>query len=94
MKIYVGKHKKTQTKSAYSEKIVFTIGIILMCAMLLSPLSRAEENPFAEEAVAVISIMEREKVMIPDDKTASVEERWSFYDYIGELFAEIIFGTQ
>lgn len=92
MKISVGKHKKTKTKYAYSEKIVFTVGIILMCAILLSPLSRAEENPFAEEAALVMSTSEREKVIIPEDKAASSEKRWSFYDYIGELFASLIFG--
>ncbi len=92
MKISVGKHKKTQNNSTYPEKIVFTVGIVLMCAILLSPLSRVEENPFAEEAVLVMSAADKEKIMIPDDKAASSEKKWSFYDYIGELFANLIFG--
>lgn len=92
MKIIIGKRKKTQNKLASPEGGVFILGIVLMCAILLGPIARAEEDPFAEEAVLVMSGGEREEVMLPGDKAASAEEKWSFYDYIGELFADLIFG--
>ena len=92
MKISVGKHKITKKKTAYPERIVFMLGILLMCAMLIAPLLRAGEDHFSADAVLVMSDPEREKVMLPEDKSASAEKKWSFYDYIGEIFAELLFG--
>jgi len=94
VKISIGKHRSSKKKSTYSERIVFVVGLILMCVILLGPLSRAESGSFEADAVLVMSVAEstREEVMLPQDKTTVAEKKWSFYDYIGELFANMIFG--
>lgn len=92
MKLSVGKHKNCRRSSAYPERIVFVLGIVLMCAILLAPLSKSNNDPFGDEAVLVMGGADKEEIMLPDDKAASSEKKWSFYDYIGELFADLIFG--
>ena len=92
MKMIIGKRGKHHSKTAPQEGIVFVLGIILMCAIFLAPLWRAESDPFEGEAILVMASGEREEVKLPDNRAASTEEKWSFYDYIGELFADLSFG--
>ena len=92
MKICVGKYKKQRQGNAFPERIVFILGIILMCAVLIAPMSKAEDDPFVHEAVLVMSSVDKEEIMLPDDEATLSEKKWSFYDYIGELFANLIFG--
>ena len=93
MKISVGIRRKESTYH-YLESAVFILGIILMCALLIGNMSSPESDAFSSEAVYVIASADREEVFIPEDKSASAEEEWSIYDYIGEFFAELIFGER
>lgn len=92
MKMIIGKRENPQSKTTHQEGIVFVVGIILMCALFFAPLWRVESDPFEGEAILVMAGGEREEVKLPDNRAASTEEKWSFYDYIGELFADLIFG--
>ena len=79
---------------------VFVLGAAAVCVMLTLPLlpSSAEPRavPLEETAVMVMSgavqtseLPEREELVMPSN---AEEEEWNFYDYIGELFAGLLFG--
>ena len=93
MKISVGIRRNGNTYH-YPESAVFILGIIMMCALIIVNMSSTENDAFSSEAVYVMGSADREEVFIPEDKSASAEEEWSIYDYIGEFFAELIFGER
>lgn len=76
---------------------VFVFGAVTACVMLALPMfADTRENAYRDEvAVAVMSTAvnaetgEREEVMAP---SSSAPDEWSFYDYIGELFAGLLSG--
>ena len=84
---------------------LFVFGAAAVCVMLTLPLLPASaERTFPEDtaAVAVMSDavqsgnadpQEREELAAPSGFGAE-EEEWSFYDYIGELFAGLISGQR
>lgn len=73
--------------------IMFYLGLSLMCVMLVIPLS-GRSDEIEKKAVPAMStgVAEREELSYPEEP-ASAEE-WSFFDSIGELFAELIFGKE
>ncbi len=96
MKIIVGKVKKREEKDCVSaEKFVFALGIILMCIILIAPLVKSGTDSFESEAVMVMNLStseNAEKIELPEHKGTLAEDKWSFFDYIGELFAGLLFG--
>ncbi len=97
MKITIGKSKTQQKHTDSTEQFIFALGLMLMCAMLVFPLWRKDSDSFSSDAVAVMGNMSDESAEViktPENTSASTEERWSFYDYIGELFAGILFGER
>lgn len=80
---------------------VFVFGAAAVCVMLALPMV-AEERPAPREepAVMVMSGAVEAQGTIPDGKREELvtpsntefEEEWNFYDYIGELFAGLLFG--
>ncbi len=95
MKMIIGKPRRKKSTST-PEQAVFVLGLVLMCCMLALPLfDRGADSSFEYDAVAVMgnAVEEtREEIQIPDTVDTSAEEEWSFYDYIGRLFAGLIFG--
>lgn len=86
---------------------VFVLGAAAVCVMLALPMMPAERSiPRDDAAVMVMSgavhttksagradtaeTQEREELIAPSN--SELEEEWSFYDYIGELFAGLISG--
>lgn len=99
-KITVGRtRKKSNTGTVSAADAVFVFGAAAVCVMLTLPLltvSGESVPPSEESAVMVMSgaVMntgtpEREELAAP---SGIEEEEWSFYDYIGELFAGLISG--
>lgn len=81
--------------------MVFVLGAAAVCVMLALPMLPAEHTvPREEAAVMVMSgavqgtastdAVEKEELIAPSN--TEFEEEWSFYDYIGELFAGLISG--
>ncbi len=97
MKITIGKSKTQQKHTDGTEKFIFVLGLMLMCAMLAFPLWKEDGDSFSSDAVAVMGTVSDESaevIKMPENTSASTEERWSFYDYIGELFAGLLFGER
>ncbi len=71
---------------------VFLVGTVAVCAMLALPMLSAETRTIPEDGEAVVAVMTtvgKEEVFTPSN---AVTEEWSFYDYIGELFAGLLSG--
>lgn len=107
-KISIGRARKKSKEEMISRvgghgraaDAVFVFGAAAVCVMLTLPLlpSSAEPRslPLEETAVMVMSgavqtaeMPEREELLMPSN---AEEEEWNFYDYIGELFAGLLFG--
>ena len=66
---------------------------LMLCLMLLLPVSRDAER--AEEAVMVMSTAaaeSRESLREIDEPALAAPEEESVFEWIGELFAHLIFG--
>lgn len=85
------RHTEKQTEtSRFGEDAVTALGLCMLCLMLLIPVSRDAE--MADDAVAVMSTAVSDRETLREiDEPASAEEE-SVFDYIGELFAHLIFG--
>lgn len=100
-KLTVGRKRKTQIEISRDHTVegnlMFILGLAIICVMLSLPMVRAEEGDKISygDAVPVMSggVVEREELSKPV-KDTSAAERWSIYDYIGELFAELITGSR
>ena len=79
--------------SGFGEDAVTAIGLCMLCLMLLIPVSRDAER--AEEAVMVMSTgvsQTRESLREIDEPALAAPGDESVFDWIGELFAHLIFG--
>ena len=99
-KLTVGKRRDTvvnATDHSREGNSLFILGIAVICVMLSLPMvhGKSTENMSYDDAVPVMSsgVAEREELNKPDRDT-SANERWSIYDYIGEMFADLIFGDR
>ena len=90
MKMKIGNGRNVKKDGVTGEGIIFTVGIIFMCLVLVFPISMSHSEQNSADAVEVMATFE--EVHLPNDTEASVNEKWSFYDYIGKMFAELIFG--
>ncbi len=105
-KITVGRTRKKSKVYERSEDsgrhraadAVFIFGAAAVCVMLTLPMLplSGRSAPPEEAAVMVFGTAvqngqgtEREELAAP---SAAEEEEWSFYDYIGELFAGLLSG--
>ena len=86
----------TKSSCRRTADAVMIFGAAAVCAMLALPLRTLpdpEERDISsgETAVMVMSpaVQPKEEVIAPSN---AEEEEWSFYDYIGELFAGLISG--
>lgn len=100
----IGKTKETGENSGF-EWAMMTLGLAAVCFVIVTAVGWRENisdtgSAFDKKAVSVASIDRetidtacREKLTAPEkpDMYTSVGER-SIFDYIGELFAELIFG--
>lgn len=80
-------------KSHFAEDAVTAVGLCMLCLMLLVPVSR--DAKIADDAVAVMSAAvetERETLREIDEPASADTGETSVFDYIGELFAHLIFG--
>ncbi len=71
---------------------VFVLGTVAVCAMLTLPMISAETTEGMRDDTAIVAVMatvSKEEVFTPSN--AKTDE-WSFYDYIGELFAGLLSG--
>ncbi len=102
-KITVGRKRNTDAHRVDSYRregnILFAVGIAVMCIMLILPMTGKDTavNSFGEDAVAVMSngvVNEAREELARPDKDTSAQEEWSIYDYIGQMFAELIFGDR
>ena len=83
---------------------VFVLGAAAVCVMLALPMTRgieSPEEPVRQAAVMVMSSAVQGQVQSPETgereelarpSNTQIEEEWSCYDYIGELFAGLISG--
>lgn len=98
----MGRTRKKSNVPALEEEIagtrktaadaVFLVGAVAVCVMLALPMLSAENRTSPEDSEAVVAVMAtvgKEEVVTPSN---AVTEEWSFYDYIGELFAGLISG--
>jgi len=102
-KITVGKTRKSNvavTSDHHREgNFLFAVGIVVMCIMIALPMRNTNKtNSYnLSDATPVMSSgvmnIEREELSKPD-KVTSAEDKWSIYDYIGEMFADLIFGDR
>ncbi len=78
---------------------VFVLGTAAVCVMLALPMLNVSSPEEDDAAVMVMSgavepqtmeKREREELIAPSN--TEMEEEWSFYDYIGELFAGLLSG--
>lgn len=82
-------------KSGFGEDAVTALGLCMLCLMLLIPVSRDVDSGMTEDAVAVMStnVSDAREVLREIDEPASADPgEDSVFDYIGELFAHLIFG--
>ncbi len=84
---------RQRERSRFSEDAVTAIGLCAVCLMLLVPVSR--ETPPQPEAVAVMSTNVtgyREVLQEIDEPASAPAEDDSVFDYIGRMFAGLLFG--
>ena len=84
--------EKHAEKSRFGEDAVTALGLCMLCLMLLIPVSR--DAKMADDAVAVMStaVSGRETLREIDEPASADTAEDSVFDYIGELFAHLIFG--
>ena len=86
--------EKQPVKSSFGEDAVTALGLCMLCLMLLIPVSRDAET--AGDAVPVMSTAvssDRETLREIDEPASADSGGNSVFDYIGELFAHLIFGA-
>jgi hypothetical protein len=99
-KLTVGiSHGNTVNVSDHSRegRMLYILGIIVICVMLTLPMmtEKPVDNVSYDDAVQVMSGgVEGMDDKRDEDMNTSTEEKWSLYDYIGEMFAELIFGNR
>lgn len=97
-KLISGKKREriSRQKNTITGDILFVGGILLMCAMLVFPMSESAEK--VKDSGGFVSVMSggvyRREELAKPEKPASGGGEWSVFDAIGELFAELIFGRE
>ncbi len=84
--------KQNETVRQPTADAVFLVGAVAVVVMLALPMLSAETEKTVwddDAAVAVMATVGKEEVYAPSN--ADTDE-WSFYDYIGELFAGLLSG--
>lgn len=75
---------------------LFISGCALICVTLFLTIFRTSADVGNEAAVPVMSsgVIEEtvEELAHPDKDTSSEIEKWSVYDYIGHMIADLLFG--
>ena len=92
MKIGVERRSaESKENSGKTYGILFTLGVIAICAALILPMSRKEPPQPPADAISVMSLgtVEKEKLAEPEI-IASAEPEWSIFEYIGELIAGLL----
>lgn len=78
-------------------KTLFVIGCTLVCLMLIPAVStdRSGGSNY-DTAIPVISgaVENREELQSPAKDTSAETKEWSVYDYIGQMFADLLFGDR
>ena len=100
-KLSIGKGRKTTEKngndSGKEARIFFVIGCVLVCFMLIPAVGtdKSIRNNY-DTAIPVISgaVESREELEEPTKDTSTETKEWSVYDYIGQMFAELLFGDR
>ena len=79
--------------SRFSEDAVTAIGLCAVCLMLLVPVSR-EASPVPDAVAVMSSGVEgyREVLRETDEPVSADSEEESVFDYIGRMFAGLLFG--
>ena len=101
-KITIGRMREKEAEEKEAEKKgamcggLFALGVVAICAALVIPMAR---KPMPDkEAVAAMSgsvCEEKERqVLVEAEKEVSAEEEWSIFEYIGEVFADLITGNK
>lgn len=99
-RITVGKERRKSNapqvteRNTFREDAVTALGLCAVCLMLLVPVNREVQKP--DNAVAVMSSSVdgyREVLREADEPALSVESDDSIFDYIGRMFAELLFGA-
>ena len=98
------KTEEFRASASRTADAVFVLGAAAVCVMLALPMMRDSEPDTARWDEAAVMVMsgavqgqaqapqagEREELARPSN--TEIEEEWSFYDYIGQLFAGLISG--
>lgn len=75
-------------------KIVSAIGMMAVCVCLVLPMAgRGETTVSSDDAIAVMSLDTREKLVRPEIST-SAESEMSIFEYIGEFVAGFLERTE
>jgi len=96
-RITVGKERRKSNppqvteRNTFREDAVTALGLCAVCLMLLVPVNREVQKP--DNAVAVMSGNVDGVLREADEPTLSVESDDSVFDYIGRMFAELLFGA-
>lgn len=84
---------KQKAVSKFGEDAVTAIGLCAVCLMLLVPVSR-ETTPQPDAVAVMSSGVEgyREVLQEVDEPASAASEEDSVFDYIGRMFAGLLFG--
>ena len=93
------KQRNTLEVSDHSREgnILFILGTVVICVMLsvaMMNINKAEHVSYDDAIPVMSSGVEGMYDKSDEDMKTSTEEKWSVYDYIGEMFAELIFGDR
>ncbi len=92
-KLQIGTKREEKTHADNGlESIFYIIGVAALCFTLVFQINDAPEKSMDDCVPAMSSaVQEREELISPEKPASSVTEQ-SFFDELGELFAELIFG--
>ena len=93
------KQRNTVEVSDHSREgnILFILGTVVICVMLsvaMMNINKAEHVSYDDAIPVMSSGVEEQEENTKSDLNTSTAEKWSIYDYIGEMFSELIFGDR
>ncbi len=94
-KLRIGTKREEKTAAdPRLESFFYIIGVAALCFTLVFQIKDAPDNVTEDYVPAMsggVQEQEREELVTPEKPASSVTEQ-SFFDELGELFAELIFG--
>lgn len=99
-KVTIGRSRsnnyKPQTNKKVEADLIFKIGCAAVCMSFIVSFFGGGQTNSTDVAIPVMSTAfeteQTDEMTKPEMDTSSSAEEWSFYDYIGQMIADLLFG--